>query len=402
MIKRRVKDDNVGNEIIDYEEIFKDQNKDSKPSKNTDSKALMSILLYFFIMIAGGVFFLANFISGVFIEPYNDERTTEIVINLVNNNEDSMGFVLLDDYNKIFKIDGEDNEEKINEFKVTAVGDILYNDVDYKLIVSENKNDSISWLLLEDEVNVDLIQDIFKGEISTWDNSEDELIFHLTIGSPLYKYLDNNYQGIDNNNSLNIIKNYSIDYSNILNFITYLFITIPVFFIFRPEITYDFMLLKKDEEPIFSKVFTGFAFMLLTSVALNLLTMLLQSFSGVGGDSVNQATIVMALQTDTRILMFLSAVVLAPIIEELVFRKAIFSLIKNPKIAILVSSITFGLIHVAAEPNLINLLVQVIPYLGMGAFLSYYYYYKTDSNIVVLILMHSASNLFSVLPLLFG
>jgi membrane protease YdiL (CAAX protease family) len=50
-------------------------------------------------------------------------------------------------------------------------------------------------------------------------------------------------------------------------------------------------------------------------------------------EAVNQLTIIRSLQGTGAIFMFLSAVLMGPIIEELIFRKSIFGVIKNDKIA---------------------------------------------------------------------
>ena len=47
--------------------------------------------------------------------------------------------------------------------------------------------------------------------------------------------------------------------------------------------------------------------------------------------------------------MILAVVIFTPIVEELVFRKAIFGLFKNKWVGFAVSTLIFGLIHVTGE-----------------------------------------------------
>ena len=108
------------------------------------------------------------------------------------------------------------------------------------------------------------------------------------------------------------------------------------------------------------------------------------------------------------ILLAFTVVFIGPAVEELVFRKAIFGLVENQKIAFIISAISFGLIHLSTE--LINLfskggftglalaetLIVSLPYFGMGIFLSWFYK-ENGKNISLLIAIHALSNLLSVL-----
>ena len=68
------------------------------------------------------------------------------------------------------------------------------------------------------------------------------------------------------------------------------------------------------------------------------------------------------------------AVIYAPIVEESLFRGCIRRFIKNDKLFIVVSAITFGLLHTLfTELNVFNALVLAIPYMTIGGFLAYLY-----------------------------
>ncbi|MDE6577345.1 MAG: CPBP family intramembrane metalloprotease [Muribaculaceae bacterium] len=89
------------------------------------------------------------------------------------------------------------------------------------------------------------------------------------------------------------------------------------------------------------------------------------------------------------IMMCLNLLVMAPLIEEIVFRGVIYNQIvrtTNPVIAIVGSGLLFGLIHIMAGGWLLTAGAFI-----MGILLSYIYY-KTES-LWVCILAHSVANL---------
>lgn len=84
-------------------------------------------------------------------------------------------------------------------------------------------------------------------------------------------------------------------------------------------------------------------------------------------------------------------IVLAPIVEEFVFRYSIFTFTKNPRNAILVSSILFALVH--------GIGIATLLYFFMGACFGLLYY-KTNKNIGASILAHAINNALSVISML--
>ena len=133
-------------------------------------------------------------------------------------------------------------------------------------------------------------------------------------------------------------------------------------------------------------------------------------FLGITETSANQESLNMLLEGTLfdKISLFIFAVLLVPLIEELVFRKAILELfyikvretdnlkvIKVKKIisaifAIIVSSLVFGFIHIMSFET--EQLLQIIYYAGLGAVLGTAYL-ASNKNILVPILMHFSLNL---------
>lgn len=87
---------------------------------------------------------------------------------------------------------------------------------------------------------------------------------------------------------------------------------------------------------------------------------------------------------------FISAVFLAPITEELVFRQALRNIIKNKYLFIFLSGFIFGGLHVFLSMQQTYELLYLIPYCTPG-FIFAYILYKTD-NIFVPIGLHFFHN----------
>ena len=106
-------------------------------------------------------------------------------------------------------------------------------------------------------------------------------------------------------------------------------------------------------------------------------------------------TIVSANQTNLESLpiwySFPLAVFYAPLVEETLFRGCIRRFIKNDIIFIIISGLTFGLLHtVFTETSLYSVFVLAIPYATMGCFLAYLYV-KTN-NICTNMAFHAFHN----------
>lgn len=89
-------------------------------------------------------------------------------------------------------------------------------------------------------------------------------------------------------------------------------------------------------------------------------------------------------------LMLINTAILAPIVEELVFRKSFRTVFKNNLLFVIVSGIVFGGLHVVLSIENVYDYLYLIPYCSLGISLSYMYY-KAD-NICIPIIMHMIHN----------
>jgi|GEM_PF-1968295 len=385
-------------QIIDYEEMFNDNNKkvDNKKTGNTST-----LLIYVFLFLLG----FAAIISTIIINGNTSENSkSKISINHLLETNDINTILLM----KKESYDAAAKTINTNQLKTFEIDeDIILDKINYGkiLIITKNNNEDNLKLFDKDERKTTL-EKILNGEEIKFENNDEKvtvkIIFHalsrdnLTILLNTLSHTHANYEGILSDNS-----SYAL-----LLFVTYLLVFIPIFLINREVIKEDYFYLKEKHKPVYSKVLAdGFVFIGF-SIVLGLISNLLSSSLKLPSTSENQELIVKIMKSSGAIYAIISVVILAPLVEELVFRKSIFSFFKNKKTAICVSALTFGFIHILSElltifsnfnfNTIANLAVQSISYLGAGFFLAYWYE-KNNRNITLLILMHSSSNLFSVL-----
>ena len=111
----------------------------------------------------------------------------------------------------------------------------------------------------------------------------------------------------------------------------------------------------------------------------------------IGGS--NQESIVSSIEAYP-IMMFLSSVIFAPFVEEIIFRKCIFSYFKKDLYGALISITTFALIHVFSSFDFIH----ILPYIFAGIFFSLSYI-LSKRNIWISITVHTIVNLISFIAL---
>jgi len=190
------------------------------------------------------------------------------------------------------------------------------------------------------------------------------------------------------------------DASSILNFLIYLIMIPGIIYFMKRDIVFDYNEAKSKGKELIIPIILGYAYVWAGNLISNALsTYIASSYNLNVAESVNQRAIISAVTSSTGILMIISAVFIGPIIEELVFRKALFGLIKNNTVALLVSTVVFGLIHVVGEASLAEALVNGVAYFVMG-FVFGFIYLKSDRNIVIPTIVHIINNGVSILLIL--
>ena len=182
---------------------------------------------------------------------------------------------------------------------------------------------------------------------------------------------------------------FNTELSNSLQLIFALIIAVVLFFINKQSYKDDFVHFKNEPKKHFGYIFSGFILIYVAATIANIIMISL----GVEETSMNEMAIQSMFSPHwiSVITLFLSLVIITPIVEETVFRKGLYGIVR-PGLgdvgAVLVSGLIFGFLHVAGWGDFI----QVIPYAFMGLSFSFIYYYS-GRNVYVVIAIHALNNL---------
>lgn len=213
-------------------------------------------------------------------------------------------------------------------------------------------------------------------------------LFLFELGSLIYLFalsmpFANNHDNVSTSNPYFI---------SIIQYVSYVPILVFFVYYFKDDLINDFKLLKNNFRNIMGTVLTSFIMMYVLSYVVNIIYM---NF-GNTGESKNEQLIDSILLSNAALPMIISVCLLAPISEELLFRKSLFGLCQKtlnlkPIVSIVISTLIFSGIHVLDSESLI----YIFQYIPMAAVMCYCYY-KTD-NIYASILLHMANNILAVI-----
>ena len=180
------------------------------------------------------------------------------------------------------------------------------------------------------------------------------------------------------------VNNYTASDLAIVNTFTDLILVLILIVLYFKELKKEFKSFKKNwklnMDTAFKYWFIGLMIMCISNIAIGLITDLSTS-------SNEQA--VQTLVSSTPYLMLFTAGILAPIAEELTFRKGVSKIFKNKWVYATASGLIFGLLHVIGSSNILEYL-YVIPYGSLGFFFALTYY--DTKNIYPSIIMHAIHN----------
>lgn len=198
------------------------------------------------------------------------------------------------------------------------------------------------------------------------------------------------------NNKPNLVKASAIS-QGWGNFFGYLISTVLVMFFLRDALKNDFLDLKERRK-------FHLWYIPLTMVGAYIISLIVEFLVGlVASESANQFTIEMILRHGGLLPMIFATVIFAPIVEELIYRKAIFKICNaNDKKGIIlsyvISILLFTLPHVITtnRDNFGIWLLQCVPY-ALSGFLLCFIYHKSNYNIYTSIAAHMFNNLVAVI-----
>ena len=139
-----------------------------------------------------------------------------------------------------------------------------------------------------------------------------------------------------------------------------------LFFIYRNELKKEFKDFIKNYKKYFNENIKYWLFALAIMYASNLVIgMLKYKMTGSISTSANEEAIRSTL-TQAPLYTFIAASIIAPIIEELTFRKSLRNILKCNFLFILISSFIFGGLHVFSSNTTLFDLLYLIPYCAPG------------------------------------
>ena len=180
------------------------------------------------------------------------------------------------------------------------------------------------------------------------------------------------------------VNNYTASDLAIVNTFTDLILVLILIVLYFKELKKEFKSFKKNwklnMDAAFKYWFIGLMIMCISNIAIGLITSL--------GTSSNEQA-VQTLVSSTPYLMLFTAGILAPIAEEITFRKGVSKIFKNKWVYATASGLIFGLLHVIGSGNILEYL-YVIPYGSLGFFFALTYY--DTKSIYPSIIMHAIHN----------
>jgi membrane protease YdiL (CAAX protease family) len=371
---------------------------ESKQIKNeTLMRNIIAFVTYFIgmVFIAGIISLILRYIPGNTIKTSPEE----LVISGVATDSDGIAFIKKDSYN--------DYSHNYDKYLTTIDYDNEY------LVIVNNHNDKVfkkDWVIIDDEnnesINVNTINEFISGTKTKWDKKRSIKLYITSEEYEARPLFVTDYSILNTVEFKESTDNLSFNAMCILQFVLSVILFISLGFILWPSINYDLLPFKKKEKHTISSIFIGLGFVMAANILANLTGKLLSIIFNIpGGVSLNQIHIELAFKSKLSILMILAVVIFTPIVEELVFRKAIFGLFKNKWVGFAVSTLIFGLIHVTGEifnsSEVGHFLYVLTPYLfmGVGFGLAYIVFKK---NVITTIGTHILLNLLATLITFIG
>lgn len=151
---------------------------------------------------------------------------------------------------------------------------------------------------------------------------------------------------------------------------------IIIYLILRNQINDAIIDIKKNHKEYFSKYFKYWILALIIMSGSNILISWIN-----GGQIAGNEEAVRNVFSETPIYMFISAVFIAPLTEEFIFRQGLRNIFSNNTVFIVVSGLVFGGLHVVSSITNWTDLLYLIPYCAPG-FIFAYMLSKTDNIFV--------------------
>lgn len=214
------------------------------------------------------------------------------------------------------------------------------------------------------------------------------LFFNLSlIIAYIFKLVGINYNDFNNT-----------DYAYLNTFIELIMFVI-ILLLYKKYLKKDMVLFKLNKKDYIKKIIYYFTIFMVIKYGVAIFSSLLAYLLGTDLISSDNQNTIVTLAKTVPFMMLISTSLLAPFVEEGMFRLGIKKVISNKYLFILVSGLIFGFMHIfPTELPLYVALIESLNYVAMGLLLAYIYN-ETD-NIYVPIAVHALNNLLSMLLVL--
>ncbi len=176
-------------------------------------------------------------------------------------------------------------------------------------------------------------------------------------------------------------------------------LSIILFVFYRKKLIEDYRNFKINLKENLKKSFMLFGILLFVKLTASVSTSILCSVFNIEFLQSDNQNIVESLIGSAPMMMFISSVLLAPFVEEVIFRLGFKEVISSKKAYILTSGIVFGFIHIfPTDLNIVIALIQSIIYVSIGIVLAWMY--EKENNIYFVIVAHALNNLLGLLAAL--
>lgn len=188
------------------------------------------------------------------------------------------------------------------------------------------------------------------------------------------------------------LTNYINDINTLYQLFTYSLILIFIISFLVVPLKKDIESFKPNKDKLMNTLIIAFFLYYGVNIIVNIITLMANN----NVESINQNNIETMINSNNvnTLIMFITTVFLGPLSEELVFRKAIFSVIPHKMIAAIISCLIFGFLHtITYDYNFSDLLFVTLPYIASGISFCFLYY-KTD-NVIICYILHAVLNFIS-------
>lgn len=341
--------------------------------KLSKQKAIILIVFYFLLFFVGATLISLLFKSipnAVVVYSEKEQIIDQLQLSYSISYMDEVSFLELSD-------------EDIKKIDYYLLDDGLYYILTSKKLLDEFDEDDLVYYFTEKDLMFDSELLPVKIDRVGYSNNDDFLT-NYGISDPIFTLTAKTKQTFTPTASI------------FVNFIIYIIATIVIIVLTYNILIKDFKSLPKGLETL-GLVLLGVVIMYGANFISGMFSLVVKVATKDNSiTSINQFMITKQFSSKFSFVAIISIVILAPLVEELIFRKAFFTAIKNQWLALAISSLIFGLIHVTGESSLLLIFTNIIPYLISGVALGLIYI-KNKHNIWLSILAHAIINGISVL-----